>query len=170
MLTVDALEILQSLGPPMTPMEASETRHPAEVQHSPQSTEEAMTTQSGSPVGGITQTWTGTMELANNTNYAITNVAYQHYCESVPTVTGHAETLENNGDAPACNFTTAKGKSDYWFISFLDESNNLITGQLQQDFHESSANSMVEISLLPTTFSVTISGTAHPATYDQKKV
>ena len=81
MLTVDALEILQSLGPPMTPMEASETRHPAEVQHSPQSTEEAMTTQSGSPVGGITQTWTGTMELANNTNYAITNVAYQHYCE-----------------------------------------------------------------------------------------
>ncbi len=129
-----------------------------------------MTAQTASPLSA--STWSGQMEVANNTTTAITNVAYEHCCEDTPilTVTGFVQKLANNGDGPAVTFSTASGKDDYWFISFLDVSNNLITGQLKQDFHESSADSMVEISLNPTTFTVTISGKPYTATYGQKNL
>lgn len=112
------------------------------------------------------------MEVANNTGYTITNVAYEHCCTGVSTVTGLLATLSNNsGDTPPLTFSTAKGESDYWFISFIDQNNNLITGQLQEDFHQPKPNeSTVEISLNPTTFTVTIAGKPYSATYDQKKV
>lgn len=120
-----------------------------------------------SPTGDTT--WGGNMELANNTSITITNVSFEHWVENgAPTVTFSAASLENNGDLGPVAFTTASGETDYWFISFLDDSKNLITGMLTKDFHSGSAKSTVEISLNPTSFSVTISGSTSSATYFQK--
>lgn len=116
-------------------------------------------------------TWTGYMEAINNNGYPITNVTIEHCCKGVNTVTCPPVNLINNQSTKSCAFSTASGETDYWFISYLDVSGNLITGSLTEDFHESSAGSTVEISLNPTSFSVTISGNKpDSSTYFQKAV
>lgn len=110
------------------------------------------------------------MEVSNNTGYPITWVAFEHCCKDVRTATGLAASLDNNGDKGPVAFTTAKGETDYWFVSFIDQSGNLVTGSLTMDFHQSSEGSTVEISLNPTSFTVTIGNSSESSTYFQKNV
>lgn len=121
-----------------------------------------------SPTGATT--WSGYMEVSNNTGYPITWVAFEHCCKNASTATGLAASLDNNGDAGPVAFSTAQYQTDYWFISFIDQSGNLITGSLTEPFHSSSAGTTVEISLNPTSFTVTIGSSSDTSTYFQKNV
>jgi hypothetical protein len=128
-----------------------------------------MSTETKSKAASATQsTWSGNMELTNNTGYTITNVSFEHTNQGSKTVTCTLPVLGNNGDSPSVAFSTVSGPADVWYVSYLDVSNNLITGHLTADFHQGSAGSTVEFSLLPGNFTVTISGSTSTGSYDQK--
>ncbi|MBL8682283.1 MAG: hypothetical protein JNK05_24155 [Myxococcales bacterium] len=110
------------------------------------------------------------MEVANNSSVTITNLAFEHCCPGATTVTGLAASLPNNGDSESVQFSTVSGESDYWFISYLDDAKNLLSASVHADFHSASAGSTVEISINPTTVTVTISGTVSTGKILQKNL
>ena len=114
-------------------------------------------------------TWSGTFEVQNNFNQQLTNVTVMHRCKDTGADTVTRDILNNNTSIGATNFETASGDTDYWYVSFLDENSDLWTAHLSLDYHESESNSgtVVEISINPQIFIVTIGKSSKNTTYDQ---
>jgi hypothetical protein len=115
-----------------------------------------------------TTSWNGNLQCINQTGGMISNVSVEHINTGSARVTLTSPSLADSGRSVSKVFTTAKGKTDHWFASFLDASGNLLTGSGTIDFHSSYAEQTVDIVFFPGNFEVRMpSGSNTSEKYDQ---
>lgn len=126
-------------------------------------------TQTNAAEEQLLKTWEGSFSLVNSTSMDITWVSVEHCCEDSPTVTISEAQMSPGETSAKSDFETTRLKRDYWFVSFIDSSNNLNSGSLVLDYHEE--NGEVVIILQDKGFTISIDGNnADMEPYFQKEV
>lgn len=113
--------------------------------------------------------YSGTFSIANKTGNSISNVSVEHIQTDYPNATLSVDSLDNGSSSGTMAFDTNNHHGDYWYVSFLDSSGNLWTGNERCGFESEDNGHNVTITLNATQFSITMpaSSSCTDNDYDQ---
>lgn len=112
-------------------------------------------------------TYSGSFDIVNEVGYPITNVSVEHQAAGQSTRTLTVAEMADGVTSSGQDFSTETTSKDYWYVSFLDNAQNLITGQVTQGF-SSSGSSTVSVVLKRNQVTVVANEGSTTENYNQK--